>query len=194
MLGLAHNQRLARALGLEMQEARSVYRRTGEPARRFGDFTYRTRKSWSRKRRVVGKAEHLSKGENPRFVVTSLSPRQATARRLYEKLYCGRGEMENRIKEQQLDLFADCPVSLRARGLTKKLIVVPLRSSCARIAQSMTSWPSRVGNRAHTRITKPSYGGKRFSSFRYIDEISVTQKKRLTKSGIGDTCGLNDGK
>ena len=107
VLGLARNRRLVRALGLEMHEARSVHRRTGKPARRFRDFTYRTRKSWSRSRRVVGKAEHLSKGDNPRFVVTSLSPRKATARRLYEQLYCGRGEMENRIKEQQLDLFAD---------------------------------------------------------------------------------------
>ena len=107
VLGLARNRRLVRALGSEMREARKVHQRTGKPARRFRDFTYRTRKSWSRSRRVVGKAEHLSKGENPRFVVTSLSPRKATARRLYEQLYCGRGEMENRIKEQQLDLFAD---------------------------------------------------------------------------------------
>ena len=96
-----------RALGAARQEAQSVHRRTGKAARRFRDFSCRTRKSWSRSRRVVGKAEHLSKGENPRFVVTSLSPRKAAARRLYEKLYCARGEMENRIKEQQLDLSTD---------------------------------------------------------------------------------------
>ena len=107
VLGLARNRRLTRALGAAMHEAQSVHRRTGKPARRFRDFTYRTRKSWSRKRRVVGKAEYLSRGENPRFVVSNLSPRNAAARRLYEKLYCARGEMENRIKEQQLDLFAD---------------------------------------------------------------------------------------
>ena len=107
VLGLARNPRLVRALGAEMQEAQRVHHQTGRPARRFRDFTYRTRKSWSRSRRVVGKAEYLSKGENPRFVVTNLSPRKADARRLYEKLYCARGEMENRIKEQQLDLFAD---------------------------------------------------------------------------------------
>ena len=107
VLGLARNQRLVRALGGAMHEAHSVHRRTGKAVRRFRDFTYRTRKSWSRKRRVVGKAEYLSKGENPRFVVTNLSPRKAAARRLYEKLYCARGDMENRIKEQQLDLFAD---------------------------------------------------------------------------------------
>ncbi len=107
VLGLARNRRLTRALGAAMHQARAAHGRTGKPARRFGDFTYRTRKSWSRSRRVVGKAEYLSKGENPRFVVTSLSPRKAAAKRLYEQLYCARGEMENRIKEQQLDLFAD---------------------------------------------------------------------------------------
>ena len=107
VLGLARNRRLVRALGAAMHEAHSVHRRTGKAARRFRDFTYRTRKSWSRSRRVVGKAEYLSKGENPRFVVTNLLPRKAAARRLYEKLYCARGDMENRIKEQQLDLFAD---------------------------------------------------------------------------------------
>ena len=107
VLGLARNRRLVRALGAQMHEARWVHQRTGKPARRFRDFTYRTRKSWSRSQRVVGKAEHLSKGANPRFVVTSLSPRKAAAKRLYEKLYCARGEMESRLKEQQLDLFAD---------------------------------------------------------------------------------------
>ena len=76
-------------------------------ARRFRDFHYCTRKSWSRSRRVVGKAEYLDKGANPRFVVTNLSPRRVAPRRLYKKLYCARGDMENRIKEQQLGLFAD---------------------------------------------------------------------------------------
>jgi hypothetical protein len=107
LLGLARNARLTRMLGEAMHEAREAHQRTGEPARRFRDFHYRTRKSWSRERRVVGKAEYLDKGENPRFVVTNLSPRRAAAKRLYEKLYCARGEMENRIKEQQLGLFAD---------------------------------------------------------------------------------------
>ena len=107
VLGLARSRRLVRAQGAAMQEAQRVHRRTDKAARRFRDFSFRTRKSWSRSRRVVGKAGHLSKGENPRFVVTSLSPRKAGARRLCEKLYCAHGEMENRIKEQQLDLFAD---------------------------------------------------------------------------------------
>ena len=107
VLGLARNARLVRALGAQMHRAQAAHRRTGKAARRFRDFTYRTRKSWSRARRVVGKAEYLAKGENPRFVVSSVPTRRAGARRLYEKLYCARGDMENRIKEQQLDLFAD---------------------------------------------------------------------------------------
>ena len=80
---------------------------TGEPARRFADFQRSTLDSWSRRRRVVAKAEHLDKGANPRFVVTSLKADKIDSRELYEGLYCQRGEMENRIKECQLDLFAD---------------------------------------------------------------------------------------
>jgi hypothetical protein len=107
VLGLAKNARLSRILGKELHEAKLQFEATGQPARVFKDFTYQTRKSWSRPRRVVGKAEHLAKGSNPRFVVTSLSAEKLDARPLYEDLYCARGEMENRIKEQQLCLFAD---------------------------------------------------------------------------------------
>jgi len=107
LFGLPKNQRLLRILGKELHEAQQQFQQTGQPARVFKDFTYRTRKSWSRERRVVGKAEHLAKGANPRFVVTSLSMAECEAQPLYEKEYCGRGNMENRIKEQQLFLFAD---------------------------------------------------------------------------------------
>ncbi len=119
VLGLARNARLVRALGAALHEAQTDYLATGEAARRFEEFPYRTRKSWSRARRVVGKAEHLAKGPNPRFVVTNLPPSRAGARHLYEKLYCGRGDMENRIKEQQLGLFADrtSAATLRANQL-----------------------------------------------------------------------------
>jgi hypothetical protein len=79
----------------------------GGPARRFADFAWRTLDSWSRARRVVAKAEHLPQGANPRFIVTSLPAGAIDARTLYEDIYCARGEIENRIKEQQLDLFAD---------------------------------------------------------------------------------------
>jgi len=107
VFGLARNQRLQRALGQELAKARSRFEETGKAAREFKDLVYRTRKSWSRSRRVVGKAEHLAKGANPRFVVTSLEGASWPAQELYEESYCPRGEMENRIKEQQLCLFAD---------------------------------------------------------------------------------------
>jgi hypothetical protein len=107
VLGMAKNERLKTRLAGEMREAEALYGTTRKPARVFKDFRYKTRTSWSRRRRVVGKAEHLQRGANPRFVVTSLSAKEWDARALYEDLYCARGEMENRIKEQQLDLFAD---------------------------------------------------------------------------------------
>lgn len=106
LFGLAKNSRLLTALTPELEQARQQFGQTGPPARLFKDFRYRTLDSWSRERRVVGKAEHLVKGANPRFVVTSLSPQQYTPAALYEHEYCARGDMENRIKEQQLMLFA----------------------------------------------------------------------------------------
>lgn len=107
VLGLAKNARLQRILGKELHEAKLQFEATGQASRVFKDFTYQTQKSWIRERRVVGKAEHLSKGSNPRFIVTSLPPDDFNARTLYEGVYCVRGEMENRIKEQQMCLFAD---------------------------------------------------------------------------------------
>ena len=107
VLGLAKNSRLTTILAEEMAQAKEQYEATEQAARVFKDFRYQTLKSWSCERRVVGKAEHLAKGENPRFVVTSLSKKDWDARSLYEELYCARGDMENRIKEQQMALFAD---------------------------------------------------------------------------------------
>ena len=107
VLGLAKNARLKGLIVDELQQAQAVYEARGEAARVFKECRYRTRKSWSCTRRVVGKAEYLNKGANPRFVVTSLSKEAYDARTLYEDLYCARGDMENRIKEQQLALFAD---------------------------------------------------------------------------------------
>ena len=87
--------------------AAAEHAKTNKPARVFTEFPYQTRKSWSTERRVVAKAEWLDKGRNPRFVVTSLSKDEFDAATVYEKEYCARGDMENRIKEQQLGLFAD---------------------------------------------------------------------------------------
>jgi hypothetical protein len=107
VLGLAKNERLNKEIDSEMAQAQQMYNSSGAAARVFRDFRYRTRKSWSRERRVVGKAEYLAKGANPRFVVTSIASEEKQARTLYEDFYCARGDMENRIKEQQLGLFAD---------------------------------------------------------------------------------------
>lgn len=107
ILGLAQNNRLREAIGCELELVKAQYETTGESARVYKEFQYKTLKSWTIKRRVIGKAEHLAKGNNPRFVVTSLSEKEWNSQELYENLYCARGDMENRIKEQQLYLFAD---------------------------------------------------------------------------------------
>ena len=126
LFGLAKNARLLRILGQEMQEARTEHVRTGQATRVFKDFDYRTHKSWSRTRRVVGKAEHLAKGANPRSVVTSLPSSAFDGQTLYEQEYCARGDMENRIKEQQLWLFADalCCETMRANQVRLYLATV----------------------------------------------------------------------
>jgi Transposase DDE domain group 1 len=107
LFGLARNVRLEAEIAVELEAAAIDSLASGQAARRFKDFTWTTRDSWSRERRVVAKAEHTRQGSNPRFVVTSLTAADYDARALYEDVYCARGEMENRIKEQQLDLFAD---------------------------------------------------------------------------------------
>lgn len=116
ILGLAKNPRLNAEIADEMTAAKAEHARTGEEARVFKDFRYKTRDSWTRERRVVGKAEYITDKENPRFVVTTLSSEQWPAQALYEDLYCARGEMENRIKEQQLGLFADRTSTHTLRG------------------------------------------------------------------------------
>jgi hypothetical protein len=107
LFGLARNERLVGAIADDLAMAEQESLANSGPARRFADFAWRTLDSWSRTRRVVAKAEHLPRGSNPRFVVTSLPTHTIDARTLYEDLYCARGEVENRIKEQQLALFAD---------------------------------------------------------------------------------------
>ena len=107
VFGLAKNARLKRMIGAELHEAQALCEASGHSRRLFKELLYRTRKSWSRRRRVVAKAEATAKGPNPRFIVSSLSEDEFTARELYEDFYCARGEAENRIKECQLDLFGD---------------------------------------------------------------------------------------
>jgi hypothetical protein len=107
LFGLARNDRLTARIAPQLEKAEAEARKTGKPARRFADFKWSTLDSWSRERRVIGKAEWTGDKANPRFVVTSLKKNEVAGQYLYEAIYCARGEMENRIKECQLDLFAD---------------------------------------------------------------------------------------
>jgi Transposase DDE domain group 1 len=107
VFGLAKNERLVGEIAAELAAAEADSKASGQPARRFTEFQWSTRDSWSRQRRVIAKAEWTAGAANPRFVVTSLSAEDAAPQPLYEEIYCARGDMENRIKECQLDLFAD---------------------------------------------------------------------------------------
>ena len=119
VFGMARNKRLEPMIADEAAQAKATYETTKKAARVFKELDYRTKKSWSKSRRVVAKAEHLDKGANPRFIVTSLGADKIGGQELYEKVYCARGEMENRIKECQLDLYADrtSAATLRANQL-----------------------------------------------------------------------------
>jgi hypothetical protein len=143
LFGLARNQRLGKIIGAQMHQARVLHQTTGKAARVFTEFDYRTRKSWSCARRVVAKAEFLDKGENPRFIVTSLTPEQWPARDLYEKFYCARGEMENRIKEQMC-LFADRLSTDEMKGNQLRLyfsaLAYTLVEALRRLALKGTAW------------------------------------------------------
>src|SRR6202790_3572435 len=143
LFGLARNRRLQKIIGAQMQQARILHRSTGKAARVFTGFAYTTRHSWSCARRVVAKAEYLDKGENPRFVVTSLTPDQWPDQALYEKFYCARGEMENRIKAQMC-LVADRLSTDEMKGNQLRLYFSPLAYSLVealrRLALKGTEW------------------------------------------------------
>ena len=143
VFGLARNQRLTKIIGAQMHQARVTHQNTGKAARVFTEFDYQTKKSWSCLRRVVAKAEYLDKGENPRFIVTSLALNQWTAQDLYEKFYCARGEMENRIKEQMC-LFADRLSTDEMKGNQLRLyfsaLAYSLVEALRRLALQGTEW------------------------------------------------------
>jgi hypothetical protein len=143
VFGLPRNTRLRKIIGKEMHQAHVLHQSTGKAARVFAEFNYRTHKSWSRARRVVAKAEYLDKGENPRFIVTSLTTEQWPAQHLYEKFYCARGEMENRIKEQMC-LFADRLSTDEMRGNQVRLyfsaLAYTLVEALRRLALKGTEW------------------------------------------------------
>jgi hypothetical protein len=143
VFGLQRNTRLRRIIGKEMHQAQALHQSTGKAARVFAEFDYQTHKSWSRARRVVAKAEHLLKGENPRFIVASLSAQQWPAQDIYEKFYCARGEMENRIKEQMC-LFADRLSTDEMKGNQLRLyfsaLAYTLVEALRRLALKGTEW------------------------------------------------------
>jgi hypothetical protein len=157
VFGLARNARLQRKIVRALREAKQEHHRTGKAGRVFVEFSYRTRKSWSRGRRVVAKAEYLDKGENPRFVVTSLPSESWEAAALYEKSYCGRGEMENRIKEQ-LSLFAHrmSTESLRANQLRLYFssFAYVLVHALRRLALAGTQWAHAQVHTIRLRLLK----------------------------------------
>ena len=143
LFGLARNQRLGKIIAAQMHQARLQHQTTSKAARIFAEFQYKTHKSWSQQRRVVAKAEYLDQGENPRFVVTSLTPEQWAAQNLYEKFYCARGEMENRIKEQMC-LFADRLSTAEMKGNQLRLyfsaLAYTLMEALRRLALKGTEW------------------------------------------------------
>ena len=169
VLGLARNTRLAEQVEEAMERARKAHRHTKRAARRFVEFTYRTRESWSRERRVVGKAEYLPKGPNPRFVVTNLPRSQVRAKRLYERLYCARGEMENRIKEQQLGLFAD-------RTSTATIKANQLRLYFASFAYVLMHALRRVGTKG-TRLARAQCTTLRLKLLKIAVRVKVTARR-----------------
>ena len=170
IFGLAQNARLKKQIEPEMAQAEKPYEQSKAPARVFTEFFYATQDTWSRQRRVIAKAEHIADKANPRFVVTSLSQQQMAAQELYEKGYCARGECpENRIKEQQLDLFAD-------RTSTGKMGSNQLRLYFSSIAYVLLQTLRRTAL-AGTELAKAQCGTIRLKLLKIGAQIRVTVRK-----------------
>jgi hypothetical protein len=173
VFGLARNQRLRRIVGLQMWQATEQWNRTGKPARIFAEFSYETkstkkRPGWDRQRRVIAKAEHIDGKENPRFVVTSLNPEQWPAQALYQELYCARGDMENRIKEQ-FSLFAD-------RVSAETMRANQLRLYLSTMAYVLVSGLRRMGLKA-TELAEAQVSTIRTKLMKIGAQIRVTVRR-----------------
>ena len=182
ILGLAKNERLLKKIGVELAAAKELHEQTGHSARLFTQFHHRTRKSWSRSRRVIAKVEYLHKGPNPRFIVTNLPEEYAEPAKLYADVYCQRGEMENRIKEQQLDLFAD-------RTSTRVLRANQLRLWFSSLAYVLVSTLRRVGLKG-TRMAKATCGSIRVRLFKIGALVKVSVRRFMVH--LASACPYHD--
>jgi Transposase DDE domain group 1 len=182
LFGLARNERLEETIKAELIAATIDSLRSGKPARRFKDFSYATLNSWSRERRVIGKAEVTGGDANPRFVVTSLKPAEVDGRRLYENIYCARGEMENRIKECQLDLFAD-----RTSAATMR--ANQLRLWFASMAYVLLCALRRIGL-AHTQFADATCGTIRLKLLKLGALVRVSVRR--IKVAMASACPWQD--
>jgi hypothetical protein len=169
VFGLARNPRLIAELEADLAGAAGAHAETGQPARRFKEFFYATVDSWSCARRVIGKAEHLAKGANPRFIVTSLPASAIDGQTLYERVYCARGDMENRIKEQQLDLFAD-----RTSAATMRANQLRLRF--AAFAYVLLEALRRIGLR-HSQLQDATCGTIRLKLLKPGAKVTVSVRR-----------------
>ena len=188
VLGLARNARLVGAIAGELALAKAEAEQSGKAARCFKDFRYQTLDSWSRERRVVGKAEQLLGSDaepspNPRFMVTSLAAAAWAPKPLYEELYCARGEMENRIKECQLDLFAD-RTSTRAMRANQLRLVDPLRGSTASMAYVLLDALRRIALPA-TRLAQATAGTIRLKLLKIGALVRLSVRRVTIKMASG---------
>jgi len=182
VFGLARNARLVEEIYVGLAQAEEEAAHTGKPARRFKDFRYSTLDSWSRKRRVIAKAEWTGGEANPRFVVTSLSRGASGARALYEEVYCARGEMENRIKECQGDLFAD-------RTSTATMRANQLRLWLASFAYVLLCALRRIGL-AHTQFAEATCGTIRLKLLKLGALVKVSARR--IKFALASACPYAD--
>jgi hypothetical protein len=180
LFGLARNERLEEAIKAELITATLEGIRTAKPARCFKDFIWSTLDSWSRSRRVVGKAEVTGGAANPRFVVTSLKAAEIGGRFLYEKVYCARGEMENRIKECQLDLFAD-------RTSTATMRTNQLRLWFASMAYVLLCGVRRIGL-AHTQFAQATCGTIRLKLLKLGALVRVSARRIKIAMAVNRLC------
>jgi hypothetical protein len=180
LFGLARNARLVGTIAAELAEAQQESEQIGKPARRFKDFTWSTRNSWSRERRVIAKAEWTKGEANPRFIVTSLAT--GDGRELYEDIYCARGEMENRIKECQIDLFAD-------RTSTRTMAANQLRLWFASMAYVLVEAMRRLALKA-TDLADATCGTIRRKLFKIGALVSISVRR--VKFAMASGCPYQD--